>query len=372
VLRLSTLPGVEMPAARRILTARKNPGTGGFAMSTTASEQTPPDAVLAQLVFGKCIAMALSVVAKLRVADLLAGGPRAVADLATQTETHAPSLYRVLRSLAAVGVFAEQPDGRFALTPVGEYLRTGVKGSLRGIADYFGSEWSWQSWGHLLETVRTGRTAFDRVFGEPVFDYLRKRPDESAVFNEGMTGFSSNIAPAVAEAYDFAAFKTVVDVGGGHGVLLSTILRAYAGVSGIVFDAPHVVAGAEDALRPAGLTGRCRTVGGDFFRGVPAGGDAYLMKHVIHDWPDDRATTILRNCREAVNRGGKLLLVELVIAPGNAADLGKIIDLEMLVIASGQERTEAEYRRLLAGAGWRLTRVIPTRSPAQLVEAEPA
>jgi hypothetical protein len=334
--------------------------------------QTPPDAALAQLVFGKCVSMAISVVAKLRVADLLADGPKAPADLATRTKTHAPSLYRVLRTLASVGVFDEQSDGRFALTPMGEYLRTGVKGSLRGIADYCGSDWSWRAWGHLLESVRTGRTAFDVVFGEPAFDYLGKYPDESAVFNEGMTGFSSNIAPAVAEAYDFAPFGTVVDVGGGHGVLLTTILRAYPGVNGVVFDSPHVVAGAEDAIREAGLEGRCRAVGGDFFRGVPAGGDAYLMKHIIHDWPDDRAATILRNCREGVNPGGKLLLVEMVIAPGNAADFGKVVDLEMLVVASGRERTEAEYRTLLAGSGWRLTRVLPTESPTKIVEAEPA
>jgi hypothetical protein len=338
----------------------------------TTPTQTPPDAALAQLVFGKCISMAISVVAKLRVADLLADGPKSLADLATGTKTHAPSLYRVLRTLASVGVFDEQVDGRFALTPMGEHLRTGVKGSLRGMADFFGSEWSWRAWGHMLEAVQTGRTAFDSVFGEPVFDYLGKRPDESAVFNEGMTGFSSNIAPVVAEAYNFAAFKTVVDVGGGHGVLLNTILEAYPGVNGIVFDSPHVVVGAEDAIRNAGLTGRCRVIGGDFFQGVPAGGDAYLMKHIIHDWPDDRATTILRNCRKGVNPGGKLLLVEMVIAPGNAADLGKVADLEMLVIASGKERTELEYRQLLAGAGWRLTRVLPTESPTKIVEAEPA
>jgi O-methyltransferase domain len=342
-------------------------------MSTdTTTSQTPPDVALTQLVFGKCISMAISVVAKLRIADLLADGPKTLADLAIKTKTHAPSLYRVLRPLAAIGVFAEQDDGRFALTPMGEYLRTGVKGSLRGMADFFGSDWSWRAWGHLLETVQTGRTAFDSVFGEPVFDYLGKHPDESAVFNEGMTGFSSNIAPAVAEAYNFAAFKTVVDVGGGHGVLLNTILQAYVGVNGIVFDSPHVVVGAEEAIRKADLMGRCRAIGGDFFQSVPAGGDAYLMKHIIHDWPDDKATTILRNCRKGVNPGGKLLLVELVIAPGNAADLGKVINLEMLVIASGQERTEAGYRQLLAGAGWRLTRVLPTKSPTQIVEAEPA
>jgi hypothetical protein len=337
-----------------------------------SASQTPPHAALGQLIFGKNIAMAISVVAKLRVADFLVDGPKTLATLATETETHAPSLYRVLRALVAAGVFAEQVDGRFALTPMGEHLRTGVKGSLRGFADYCGSDWSWRAWGHLLETVRTGRTAFDSVFGEPAFDYLGKHPDESAVFNEAMTGFSSNMAPAVAEAYNFGAFQTIVDVGGGHGVLLNTILQAYAGVSGIVFDSPHVVVGAEDAIRKAGLAGRCRAVGGDFFQSVPAGGDAYLMKHVIHDWPDDRATTILRNCRTAVNPGGKLLLVEMVIAPGNSADFAKLLDLEMLVLASGQERTEAEYRQLLVGAGWRLIRVIPTKTQNQIIEAEPA
>lgn len=337
----------------------------------TTPSQTPPDVALVQLIFGKCLAMAISVVAKLRIADILADGPKTVDDLATRTRTHAPSLYRVLRPLAAVGVFAEQADRRLALTPMGEYLRTGVKGSLRGIADYCGSDWSWRAWGNLLETVRTGSTAFDSIFGEPVFDYLGKHADESAVFNEGMTGFSSNIAPAVAEAYNFGDFKTIVDVGGGHGILLTTILKSHAGVNGIVFDSSHVVVGAEEAIRKAGLTGRCRIIGGDFFESVPRGNDAYLMKHIIHDWPDDRATTILRNCRNGVNAAGKLLLVEVVIAPGDTGDLAKIIDLEMLVIASGKERTEAEYRQLLAGAGWRLTRIVATKSPAQIIEAEP-
>jgi len=339
--------------------------------SAPGTSATPPDVALVQLVFGKGISIAISVVAKLRIADLLADGPQTADELARETKTHGPTLYRLLRMLAAVGVFAEQADGRFALTPMGEYLRTGVQGSLRGIADYCGSDWSWRAWGQLLESVRTGRTAFDQVFGEPVFDYLAKHPEESAVFNEGMTGFSSSIAPAVAEAYDFATFKTIVDIGGGHGVLLRTILAANPAVNGIVFDAPHVAAGAAPALLAAGLSERCRAVGGDFFQSVPAG-DAYLLKHIIHDWPDDKATTILRNCRQQVSPGGKLLLVELVLAPGNEADLGKILDLEMLVIASGQERTEAEYRELLAGAGWRLTQVIATKSPARIVEAVPA
>lgn len=332
----------------------------------------PPEQLMMQLIFGKWAAMAVSVAAKLRVADRLAAGPRSVADLAAETGTHAPSLYRVLRALAGVGVFAEDADGRFRQTPASEYLRTGVPGSMRAVADYCGADWSWRPWGQLLESVRTGQTAFDTVFGEPVFDYLAKHPAESAVFNEGMTGFSSLVGPAVAEAYDFSRFGTIVDVGGGHGQLLCAILQKYAGPRGVVFDSPHVVEGAPAVVREFGLADRCRAEGGDFFRSVPAGGDAYLMKHIIHDWPDDKATTILRNCREAAKPGAKVLLVELVIPPGNEPSPGKLLDLEMLVIASGKERTEAEYAALLAGAGWKLTRVVPTKSPAFVVEGTAA
>ena len=340
--------------------------------AATAAPHVAPDAELLRLIFGKDVSMALAVAAKLRVADRLGEGPKAVDDLAAETGTHSPSLHRILRTLASVGVFTERTDGVFALAPMGEYLCTGVKGALRGLADALGSDWCWRSWGHALEAVRTGRAAFDTLFGEPVFDYLGRHPDDSAVFNEALTGFRSNVAPAVASAYDFSSLGTVVDVGGGHGALLTTILRAYPRVKGVVYDAPHVAAGADVTIREADLQGRCRAVGGDFFEGVPAGGDAYLLKHIVHDWSDDEATTILRHCRAGVNPGGKLLLVEMVVAPGDAADVAKLIDLEMLVNLTGRERTEAEYRRLLAGAGWRLTRVIPTESPTQIVEAEPA
>jgi hypothetical protein len=340
--------------------------------TNAAPSQTSPDGDLIRLIFGKNVSMAIAVVAKLRIADLLADGPRTLVELAARTQAHPPSLHRVLRTLASVGIFADLADGHFALTPMGGYLRTGVEGSLRGIAEMTCSDSTWRPWTRMIEAVRTGRAAFDGVHGEPIFEYLGKHPDESAVFNEAMTGFTSKIAPAAVEAYDYAAFKTIVDVGGGHGVLLSTILKAYPGVEGIVFDSPPVAAGAEDAIREAGLAGRCRAVGGDFFRGVPAGGDAYLMKHIIHDWSDDQATTILRNCREGVNPGGRLLLIEMVVGLGDAADIAKLIDLEMLVNLTGKERTEAEYRQLLAGAGWRLTGVIPTDSPTQIIEAEPA
>ncbi|QEL17119.1 acetylserotonin O-methyltransferase [Limnoglobus roseus] len=327
----------------------------------------PPEAVVTQMIFGKWVAMALSVAAKLRLADALAAGPRAVADLAAETNTHAPSLYRLLRALASAGVFAEDADGRFRQTPLSAVLRTGVPGSMRAVADYCGADWSWRPWGQLMETVRTGATAFDAVFGEPVFDHLAKRPAESAVFNEGMTGFSTQAAPAVAASYDFSPFGTIVDVGGGHGHLLCTILARRHSPRGVVFDAPHVAAGAGPAIAAAGLSGRCRAEGGDFFAAVPAG-DAYVLKHIIHDWPDDKAATILRNCRATANAGAKLVLVEIVIPPGNDPSPGKWLDLEMLAIASGKERTEKEYAALLTAAGWRLARVVSTGAPVSVIE----
>ncbi len=331
----------------------------------------PPEAVVTQMIFGKWVAMALAVAAKLRVADALAGGPKSVADLAAETGTHAPSLFRVLRALASVGVFAEDEGGRFRQTPLSEVLRTGVPGSMRAVADYCGSDWSWRPWGRLIDSVRTGKTAFDEVFGEQAFDYLAKHPEESAVFNEGMTGFSMQESPAVAEAYDFSPFGTIVDVGGGHGHLLCTILKKHPGPKGVVFDAPHVAEGAAPRIAEAGLAARCRPEGGDFFRSVPAG-DAYVMKHIIHDWPDDRATTILKNCRAAARPGAKLLLVEMVIPPGDGPSPGKLLDLEMLVIAGGKERTEAEYAELLAAAGWRLAPVVPTKAPTSVIDGEAA
>ncbi len=266
----------------------------------------PPEQVVTQMIFGKWVAMALSVAARLRLADALAAGPKAVGDLAAETRTHAPSLYRVLRALASVGVFAEDAGGRFRQTPLSEVLRSSVPGSMRAVADYCGADWSWRPWGHLLDSVRTGRTAFDEVFGEQAFEYLAKHPAESAVFNEGMTGFSMQASPAVAEAYDFSPFGTIVDVGGGHGHLLCTILAKYPASNGVVFDAPHVVEGAKPRIAEAGLADRCRAEGGDFFRAVPAG-DAYVMKHILHDWPDDKAGVILRNCRAAAKPGAKLL-----------------------------------------------------------------
>jgi hypothetical protein len=337
----------------------------------TEQPAPPPDAQLMQVIFGKWASMAVSAAARFKVADHLADGPKSTDELAKATGTNPQALHRLLRATASVGVFAEQPDGRWALTPMAEFLRSGVKGSMRAVAVYMGDPWSWKAWGDLRESVRTGEVAFDRVFGQGVWDYFAQHPGEAATFNEGMTGFSTMAADAVVKAYDFGRFGTIVDVGGGHGSLLAAILKANPSVRGVVFDAPQVVEGAHEPIRAAGLADRCRAEGGDFFQAVPAGGDAYILKNIIHDWNDAKATAILRCVRTAIKPTGTLLLAELVIPPGNDPHPGKLLDLEMLVICDGKERTEPGYRDLLAGAGFELRRVHQTDSPFNLVEAVP-
>lgn len=338
-------------------------------MST--AEPPPPEAVLFQMVFGKAVTQALSVVARFGVADQLAAGPKSADELASAAGLHPGHLYRVLRALAGLGVFAADDGGRFALTPVGNLLRSDVPGSMRAIATYVCDPWSWTPWGDLAGCVRDGRPAFEKVFGEGVFDYLGKHPAEAATFDAGMTGFSQQVTAGVLAAYDFSPYRTVVDVGGGHGALLLSILKANPAARGVVFDAPPVAAGADGAIRAAGLADRCRAEGGDFFAAVPPGGDLYVLKHIIHDWNDAKATAILKAVRAAIPPSGKLLLVELVVPAGFAPHPAHVLDLEMMVLCDGKERTEAEYRDLLAGAGFLLTRVVPTDGPHGLVEAVP-
>ena len=330
----------------------------------------PPEQQLMQMVFGKAVTQAVSVAARFRVADHLVAGPKSADELASLTGTHAGHLFRVMRALVGVGVFAADEQGRFALTPMSQFLRSDVPGSVRPIATYVCDPWSWKPWGDLAGAVKTGQPVFDRMFGEGVFDYLGKHPDEAQTFNEGMTGFSQQAAAAVVKAYDFSKFRTIVDVGGGHGATLLAILQANPTAKGVVFDAPSVVAGAAEPIRAAGMTDRCTAVGGDFFDTVPAG-DLIVMKHIIHDWNDDKATRILKACRAALPPTGTLALVEMVVPPGFAPGFANVLDLEMMVLCDGKERSEAEFRELLAGAGFKLTRVIPTDAPHCVIEAVP-
>jgi hypothetical protein len=319
---------------------------------------------------GFWLSQSLYVVARLCVADQLRDGPRPVADIAAAVGADGTALYRVMRALASVGVFTEPVPRQFALTEMGSYLRSDVAGSLRAQFLTIG-ELDWEPWGHLLQSVRTGETAFDAHHGSNLFDYLERHPDVEQMFDEAMTGFVTENGMAVASAYDFHPYSVVVDIGGGHGALMTAILQATPRASGIVFDRAVVVEGASQAIAGAGLAERCECIAGDFFESVPPGGDVYLLASVIHDWDDDRSVSILRTCRRAMGPASRVLLIEMVIPPGDAPSYSKLLDLEMLVLAGGRERTEAEYRKLLATAGLRLTRILPTSSYSSIIEAVP-
>ncbi len=334
--------------------------------------QQPPAVTMLQLTMGALVSQAVSVIARLGVADVLAAGPQPVEQIAQRVGAHRSALYRVLRALGDVGVVAELENRQFALTPLSELLRSDVPGSLRGWATMVGMPFHRYPWTDLYETVLTGESAFDRVHGTKVFDYLAEHPEDAAIFDAAMTSISTNESVSIAKAYDFSRFNTIVDVGGGRGGLLAAILSANPHLQGVLFDVPTVVAGIDDELAAAEVVGRCQVVSGDFFDSVPDGADAYLLSAIIHDWDDDQAVRILRTCRAAMTDRACVLLAEIVLPDGPAPSLGKLADLEMLVMtAGGRQRTEAELRALLGQAGLRLTRTIPSASMVSLVEAVP-
>jgi hypothetical protein len=324
------------------------------------------------MLHGYQVSQALYVAATLGIADLLAHGPRDAEDLAENTQAHAPTLYRLLRLLASLGVFAEDDAGRFDLTPLAECLRSDVPGSQKAWAIMVCGPSFWSSWGDLLTSVRTGETAFGRVHGMDRWDYLARHLEEGVVFDAAMTANTALESAVVAGGYDFSGIGVLADVGGGAGGLLAAILAAHPDMRGILFDQPNVVAAAPQLVARAGVTNRCDFVGGDFFQSVPEGADAYLLKSVIHDWEDEQAIAILLTCRSAMTDGAKLLLVEHIIHPGNAPDPAKFIDLLMLVMNGGRERTAADFARLLAAAHFRLSKVTPTPGSLSIIEAVPA
>jgi hypothetical protein len=313
---------------------------------------------------------AVQMAAELGVADLLGDGPRTVDDLASATSTHPGALYRLLRALAAVNVFTEVEPGRFGLTTVGEHLRADHPQSLRSWVVFQGLFNT--VYAEAMHSIRTGEPTVPVVFGEPLFDYLNSHPDSGAVFNAAMGEHSRLMGPALAAAYDFVGIHRVVDVGGGDGSFLSGVLAAYPHLTGIVYDQPYVAEAARKQLAAAGLGERCTFVGGDFLREVPPGGDAYLFKGVVHNWPDDRAVTMLRHCRQAMSPDSRLLLVEWVVPAGNTFHPSKFLDLSMLFVYGGRERTEAEFRVLLSRAGLRLSRIVDSSSTLRVIEAAPA
>jgi hypothetical protein len=315
------------------------------------------------------ISQAIHVAATLGVADLLTDGPRSIEELASATNSHAMSLYRLLRTLASVGIFVEA-DGRFGLTPIAEYLRSDVPGSARAWAIMIGRPYAWSTWSSLRESVATGAPAFPALHVMSAWEYRATHPEEGAIFDAAMNSLATPAASAVVASYDFSAFGVLADIGGGQGELLAGILRANPTVRGILLDQPHVVAGAAAVLERAGVADRCEVRGGNFFESVPSGADAYLLKSVLHDWDDAPATDILRQCRAAMTNSARLLLVEYLVRPGNEPDPLKLRDLMMMVMVGGRERTVDDFRHLCAEAGFRLTETIPA-APYYIIEAVP-
>lgn len=340
-------------------------------MSTQAKLQetgaVAPQIAYTQLLAGYWISQGLYVAAKLRVADHLRDGARNSEELAAACDAHAPSLYRLLRMLASCGVFAEDGEGRFSLTPLAEMLLEGA-GTMRAMTLHIGESPTWQAWGTLLDSVRTGETAFKLAHGKEVFPYYAEHPESNEPFNQAMTDYSGAVIAAVMSAYDCSAFGKIVDVGGGHGSLLTAILKANPQARGVLFDLAPAVEGARARLESEALLERCELVGGDFFASIPSGGDAYVMKHIIHDWDEDRSLAILRNAHRAMKDDGRLLLVETLIPEDSNPSFSKLSDIHMMVMTGGRERTETEYRELFRKAGFELTRVIPTESMVSVVE----
>ena len=335
------------------------------------AEAVPPHAQLVQMGMAHWVSHIVYVAARLGVADHLAKGPMDAEQLAGRTATHAPSLYRLMRTLASLGILAEDASHRFALTPLGEALKTGAPGSARATILTLASTVWVQGWDQLLYSVQTGKPGFEKHLGMPVFDWLAKHPEEASLFSETMVGFHGAEPPAVAAAYDFNAFGSIVDVGGATGNMLVHILQRHARARGILFDLPHVVAEAPAFLASQGMADRVSIASGSFFDTVPAGHDAYVLSHIIHDWDEDQCQTILRNCRKAIDRNGRLLIVEMVLPEGDTPHPGKMLDMMMLVAPGGQERTPSEYGTILSRAGFELTRVVPTTSDVSIVEAVP-
>lgn len=341
-----------------------------------APSSMPPPFLLYQLAIGHYVSHALYVAAKLGLADLLADGPRHYSELGEATATHAGSLKRVLRLLTSVGVFEERENGQFALTVAGEFLRAGVPGSMRAVVMLFAGTGIQDSWRELEYCVRTGEPAFRRTSPDgDAFSTMSRNPEQVAVFDEAMAATAPMTAAAVAAAYDFSHFGTVVDVGGGNGAILTGILSATPGPSGIVFDQPATAAKAREKINATGLGARCQSVGGDFFTAVPEGADAYLLKHVIHDWDDEKAVAILKNCRRAMGRASKLLILEGVYPPRIDRSLesrgASANDVNMLVCTGGRQRSEAEFRDLYEAAGFTLTKIVPTQARLCVIEGVP-
>jgi C-methyltransferase len=334
----------------------------------------PPQVAMMQMITGKWVSQAIYAAAELAVADALGESERSVEEIASAVDGDVDTLYRLLRALTSVGIFHEGESRRFRNNPLSETLRKDAAGSIRGFARLMGMDMAWKAWGEILYSVETGRCAFEQAARKSAFEHIGETPSAAEIVNEAMTSLSALVARAVLAAYDFSGAATIVDVGGGHGLLLASILEAYPAARGILFELPHAAEGARRLLAEHGLAQRAEVQTGDALLSVPAGGDIYIMKHIVHDWDDARALRFMTNCAEAMRPGGKLLLVESVLTPPDVPHFSKLLDLEMLIMSlGGRERSEDEYRRLYASAGLVLTRIVPAEGPHSVIEGiEPA
>jgi len=338
--------------------------------STGAAMQPPPEAQLLQVATGCFASAAVYIAAKLSIPDLLAEGPKTVDELASATDTDADSLYRVMRGLASVGITAESEGRTFANTPMSETLRSDIPNSTRDLTIWMLEPAHWNVYGELMYSVKTGKTAWDKVYGEPVFNsFMGSMKDLGDIFNRAMTSYSMQTIPAILASYDFSNFGTIADIAGGYGHLLGAILKATPGANGVLFDLGPVLEGAPAMLESYRVKGRVEMLAGDFTASVPVTADCYMLKHIIHDWYDDKCQKILGNIRDVMPDDAKVLIIDAIVPGLNEPHFSKILDLEMLMLPGGKERTETEFATLLTNSGFKLTRAIPTMSPVSIVEA---
>lgn len=326
---------------------------------------------LLRLLLGKHITYSLSAVARLGVADHMNGGPVPVAELAAKVGAHHPSLYRVMRMLASIDVFEEHQNQSFSHTALSKLLKTDVPGSLRHVAIFWGDQWTTRAFENMTHTLCTGEDGVTKAYGKHAFEVLADNPAQAENFHRGMVDISALVGDAVAKAYDFSGFTRIADIGGGHGMLLASILSSYPHLQGVLYDLPEVVADAPQAECLSQTKGRVQIEAGSFFQRIPGGCDGYVLKHILHDWSDGDCSTILKLIREQLPAGGRILLCEMVVPDEPGPAFAKMLDIEMLAATpGGRERTADEFSRLFRSAGLKLQRIVPTESPLCILEAQ--
>lgn len=324
-----------------------------------------------RMLYGGLIQKSISAVAKLGIADYLSGEPQSISELAEATNTHENSLYRVLRMLAGLGIFKETTNRMFELTPSGELLGSDHPDSLWNFAIMMGEDWLWKNWNEMMYSLETGLTAQEKVHGSGSFDFFTGNREAGRIFNLAMTDISKPDVPAIVEAYDFSEIETLVDIAGGQGKLLAGIIKANPTVKGILFDLPPVIEDARELIQQEEMEQKIEPKSGNFFKSIPGGADAYILKHIVHDWDDEHCLKILKNIRNAMNPDGRILICEMVVPDGNAPSPAKLLDLQMLLTAGGRERTKEEFDELFTGAGFRLSEIYLTKTPTCIIEGRP-